>query len=83
MMMGYISKYDTKFLTYINRKYRKYKVCFEFFDDYVCWLFYDYFGMNEELYYNQLEKDINEDSDLQTGRERDKRGKINGNWEKD
>ena len=31
--MGYISKYDTTFLTFVNRKYKKYNVCFEFWDD--------------------------------------------------
>lgn len=76
--MGYISKYDTKFINFVNRKY---KSDFEFFDDYVLWLYYDYFNMNEEKYYKQLEKDIYEYSDFQTGKERDKRGKLN-EWEK-
>lgn len=82
-MMGYISKYDTKFLTFANRKYRKFKVNFEFFDDYILWLFYDYFGENEKLYYKQLEKDLWEYVEFQSGKEKDKRGKLNDNWEKD
>lgn len=79
--MAYISKYDTKFLTFMNRKYRKFKVNFEFFDDYILWLFYDYFGEDEKLYYKQLEKDLEEYSDFQTGKERDIRGKLESKWE--
>lgn len=76
--MGYISKYDTKFINFVNRKY---KTDFEFFDDYILWLYYDYFNRNEEKYYKQLEKDLYEYSDFQTGKERDMRGKLN-EWKK-
>lgn len=79
--MAYISKYDTKFLTFMNRKYKKFKVNFEYFDDYILWLFYDYFGENEKLYYKQLEKDLEEYSNFQTGAERDNRGKLDSRWE--
>lgn len=81
--MGYISRYDTKFLTFMNRKYKKFKVKFEFYDDYILWLYYDYFGKNERLYYKQLEKDLWEYVDFQSGKEKEKRGKLNGNWEED
>jgi len=76
--MAYISKYDTKFLTFVNRKYSLFRVNFEFFDDYVLWLYYEYFKKDEESYYKQLESDIMEYSNFQTGKERDKRGKLNG-----
>ena len=65
--MGYISKYDTKFITFINRKY---KTSFDYFDDYGLWL-YDKF-VNDEEYYCQLEKDIIEYSNFQTGLPKDK-----------
>ncbi len=82
-MMGYISKYDTKFLTYMNRKYKKYNVNFEFFDDYILWLYYDHLKKDEYLYYKQLEKDLWSYVEFQNGKEKDKRGKLNDNWEKD
>lgn len=76
--MAYISKLDTKFVTFMNRKYSKYDVLFEYYDDYILWLFYEYCKCKEEVYYKQLEKDIWEYSDFQTGKERDNRGKIGG-----
>lgn len=79
--MSYISKYDTKFLTFMNRKYNRYNVHFDFYDDYILWLYYDYFGKNEVSYYKQLEKDLWEYVDFQSGREKDKRGKLDGRWE--
>ena len=81
--MGYISKYNRTFLSFVNRKYSLYKVNFEFIDDYRLWLFYDVCLKNEKLYYKKMEKDLADYSDFQTGRERDKRGKISDNWEKD
>lgn len=78
--MSYISKLDTKFLTFVNRKYSNYNVFFEFWDDYILWLYYDLYNKNEELYYHQLEKDLWEYVEFQSGRERDKRGKLNDNW---
>ncbi len=77
--MSYISRYDTKFLTFMNRKYQKYNVNFEFFDDYILWLYYDYFGENEELYYKQLEKDLWKYVEFQSGKERDKRDRVDIN----
>jgi hypothetical protein len=61
--MGYISKLDTKFITFINRKYG---TTFKYFDDYIVWL-YKAKNDNKEHYYTQLEKDIWEYSDYQTG----------------
>lgn len=81
--MGYISKYDRTFLSFMNKKYKKFDVNFQFFDDYILWLYYDYYATNTELYYKQLEKDIWEYVEFQSGREKDKRGKLDGNWEKD
>lgn len=78
--MAYISKRDTKFLTFMNRKYIKFKVNFEFYDDYILWLYYDCFGMNDSLYYKQLEKDLWEYVEFQSGKERDLRGKLTGRW---
>lgn len=82
MMMGYISKYDRTFLSFVNKKYKLFKVNFEFFDDYILWL-YDICELNDKCYYNHLEKDLWEYVEFQTGSERDKRGKLNDNWEKD
>ena len=46
--MGYISRYDLKFTTFLNRKYKKYKVFFTYFDDYILWLYYELCKSNEE-----------------------------------
>ncbi len=81
--MSYISKYDRKFVSFMNRKYKEHKVHFEFIDDYRLWLYEDYCVYDSVLYYKQMEKDLQEYSDFQTGKERDKRGKLNGNWEED
>lgn len=72
----YISKYDTKFLTFMNRKYHQYNVNFEFFDDYILWLYYYFCKKNEESYYKQLEKDLWDYVEFQSGKERDKRDKV-------
>lgn len=71
--MKYISKYDTKFLTFMNRKYKDYKVQFEFFDDYILWLYYDLFKKSDSLYYKQIEKDLWEYVEFQSGKERQNR----------
>lgn len=71
--MKYISKYDTKFLTFMNRKYKNYKVQFEFFDDYILWLYYDLFKKSDSLYYKQIEKDLWEYVEFQSGKERQNR----------
>ena len=64
--MGYISKFDTKFITFVNRKYDK---AFDYFDDYVVWLYMQ--KKDETTYYAQLEMDLWEYSDFQTGKPRD------------
>lgn len=61
--MSYISKIDTKFITFVNRKYN---TDFTYFDDYIIWL-YDYKKQNKDNYYIQLEQDIWEYSNFQTG----------------
>lgn len=81
--MGYTSKYNRTFISFMNKKYKNYNVCFEFIDDYRLWLYEDYCVYNKTWYYEQMENDLEEYSDFQTGKERDKRGKLNGNWEKD
>jgi hypothetical protein len=72
--MGYISKYDTRFITFINRKYSS---DFKYFDDYVIWLFYKKCNNNTENYYTRLEKDIWEYSNFQTGSPRERGRKLN------
>ena len=74
--MSYISRFDTKFLTLMNRKYKEYNVNFEFFDDYILWLYYDYYKKDIEKQYKQLEKDLWEYVDFQSGKERDKRDRL-------
>lgn len=71
--MRYISKYDTKFLTFMNRKYKKYRVQFEFFDDYILWLYYEFVKKSDSLYYKQIEKDLWEYVEFQSGKERENR----------
>lgn len=71
--MKYVSRYDTKFLTFMNRKYKDYKVQFEFFDDYILWLYYDLFKKSDSLYYKQIEKDLWEYVEFQSGKERQNR----------
>lgn len=79
--MGYISKYDTRFLTMMNRKYREHGVFFEFYDDYIMWLYYDFCRKKTRKYYTQLEKDLWEYVEFQNGKERDKRGKLESGWD--
>lgn len=69
--MGYISKHDTKFITFINRRYSRYKVQFDYFDDYILWLFYKLCKCDERFYYSKLEKDLWDFSDWQTGSPRE------------
>ena len=80
--MGYISRYDRTFLSFMNKKYKRYKVNFEFFDDYILWL-YELYDSNELNYYRELEKDLWDYVEFQSGKEREKRGKLNDDWEKD
>lgn len=79
--MSYISKYDTKFLTFMNRKYSAYRVAFDFFDDYAMWLYYDLCNSNKIQYYKTLEKDLWDYIEFQSGKEREVRGKLNEKWE--
>ena len=81
--MAYVSKYDRTFISFMNKKYKNHSVCFEFIDDYRLWLYEDYCVYDSILYYKQMEKDLKEYRDFQTGKERDKRGKLDGKWEKD
>lgn len=71
--MGYISKIDTKFITFINRKYNK---SFNYFDDYIIWL-YRMKRNNQSDYYAQLEEDLWQYSDFQTGTPRSKERRKN------
>ena len=71
--MGFISRYDLRFLTLMNRKYNKE---FDFFDDYILWLYYDYSNEDRDKYYQRLEKDLWEYVDFQSGKERDKRDRL-------
>lgn len=81
--MGYVSKYNRTFVSFINHKYAKYKTDFKTWDDYALWLYYRKCMCNTMLYYKMLEKDIWEYSDWQTGspREREKM-ENNDDWKK-
>lgn len=81
-MMGYISRYDRTFLAFVKKKYKDYQVEFGFWDDYALWL-YEICLRNDKAYYKQLEKDLWQYVEFQSGKERDKRGKLDDNWEKD
>lgn len=74
--MSFVSKYDTKFLTFMNRKYKKYHVKFDYWDDYILWLYYDLYKMNDDNYYTNLEQDIKEYVEFQSGKEREERDKL-------
>lgn len=76
--MGYISKYDTTFINFVNKKYKK---CFRYFDDYILWLYYKKLQCNEVMYYRTLEKDLWAFSDWQTGTPRENESK-NNDWKK-
>lgn len=82
-MMGYISKYDRTFISFVNNKYIKYKVNFKNFDDYIIWLYYKYCMSNTGFYYMMLEKDMWAYSDWQTGSAREQEKNQNGNKWKD
>lgn len=77
--MGYVSRYNRTFISYINKKYKRHKVDFKYWDDYVIWLYYKLCRCNTELYYKILEKDIWEYSDWQTGSPRENE-KFNDDW---
>ena len=76
--MGYISKYDTTFINFVNKKYKK---CFRYWDDYVLWLYWKKLQCNREMYYITIEKELWEYSDWQTGSPRENEGK-NDDWKK-
>lgn len=79
--MGYISRYDRTFISFINKKYSRYKVDFKTWDDYAIWLFYKYSLSCTNIYYSVLEKDIWAYSDWQTGSPRDReRLQLNDSW---
>lgn len=69
--MGYISKYNRTFISFVNQKYSQYKVNFANWDDYVIWLYYKHCMCNTNVYYKMLEKDIWDYSDWQTGSARE------------
>lgn len=79
--MGYISRYDRTFLSYMNKKYSRHNVNFRYFDDYILWLFYDRYKKDETKYYKRLEKDLWSYVEFQSGKERDRKDKLN-EWEK-
>lgn len=68
------------YINFLNRKYRKIfglkdnVVLFYNIDDYVLFLFYDYFNKDEEKYYYRIEEDITEYSNIQQGIKKRNRG---------
>lgn len=78
--MAYISRYDRTFLSFMNKKYSKYNICFEYYDDYILWL-YDMCNKIESKYYRHLEKDLWDYVEFQSGKERNERGRL-GDWKK-
>lgn len=64
------------FVEFVNFRYRKILSekdlpLFRFWDDYAMFLFYDICNMDDDKYYELLEKDIKLYSDMQTGTERE------------
>ena len=54
---------------------------FDYWDDYILWLYYDLYKMNDRLYYKNLEIDMCEYVEFQSGKERDKRDKLTSRWD--
>ena len=71
------SKRNITFVNFVNRKYGKELGVktngrmFNYWDDYAMWLYFKKYKKNDERYYEALEEDIKEYSDLQTGKEED------------
>ena len=65
------------FITWANKKYGKELGIkpngrmFNYWDDYAMWLYFKKFKQKDDDYYEALEEDIKEYSDLQTGKEED------------
>ena len=55
--MAWTSRYDTTFVTYANRKYKK---NFSDFDSFSYWLFFTETKEDDEEYYIQLEQTLQE-----------------------
>lgn len=79
--MGYISKYDRTFISFINLRYKRYRVDFKYWDDYAMWLYYMFCKCNTISYYKRLEQDLWDFSDWQTGSPRENE-KKNDDWKK-
>lgn len=64
-----------RFIDYVNNKYqsqvkevrRDVGDMFKHYDDYACYMFFNKFKGDYERYYEQVEKDLKEYSDMQTG----------------
>ena len=67
------SQKNITFINFVNKKYRKElelaptAVKFYYWDDYAIWLWLKKFKEDDDKYYEALEQDIKEYSDLQTG----------------
>lgn len=55
----------------MSRKYQDYRVKFNFFDDYILWLWEVRAKKNDNKYYMLLEEDMMEYSNMQTGSPRE------------
>ena len=62
--MEFISKYNLTFIQFVNKKYSK---RFQTFDSYALWL-YEIEEFENSRYYDKLEEDIKEYSNIQTER---------------
>ncbi len=79
--MGYVSKYNRTFISFVKRKYVKYGIDFKTWDDYALWLYYKYCKEDYTHYYKELERDIWDYSDFQTGTPRKReQGQKNDSW---
>lgn len=82
-MMGYINKYDRTFISFMNKKYKKYNVFLNLLTITDCGYMKIIAYMMVVLIINRWKKIWKNIDDFQTGKERDKRGKLDGNWEED
>lgn len=68
--MAWVSKYDTTFIIYVDRKFNK---RFVNYDNFSYWLYYDRNKENKEDYYIELEQIFKEYSDWQTKKVKENR----------
>lgn len=68
--MGWVSKYDTTFIIYVDRKFNK---RFANYDNFSYWLYYEKNKENKDDFYVELEEIFKEYCDWQTKKVKENR----------